>query len=134
MSKGQNKILDSLMEEHLDVNGLISRTGLSASFVRNSLKYLESTGQVEKVDKRIPYMYKIPLDNPLFRRQKLVEDYKRDLLTQENPDSLIVFLNKFPKSKWIEFVPNLEALSIAIARLDEEGKLIETIETLDDTA
>lgn len=131
MSKGQNKILDSLMEEHLDVNGLISRTGLSASFVRNSLKYLESTGQVEKVDKRIPYMYKIPLDNPLIRQKESVAMYEEELLDPQANEKLINMMKKIPKADWLIAADAMEACSIAIRNLYEKGLLLETLETLD---
>lgn len=129
MSKGQNKILDTLLTNGpKSIQDLLYDTGLSISFIRLQLKYLESAGQVEKVDQRIPHIYRIPPENPIIKRQKLVEDYKRDLPTQENPDRFMVFLSKFPKSQWIDMVPNFEALAVAITRLDEEGQLIDTLE------
>lgn len=128
MSKGQDKLLDALMKEPMDVNRLIDATCLSASFVRNSLKYLESTGQVEKVDSRVPYIYRIPPNNPLIRYYHLIEDYKKDLIYKPKADSFTEFMNTIPKEQWIEIIPNLEALAIAITTLHEEGKLTSTLE------
>lgn len=129
MSKGQNRILDSLMKENLDVNGLIEVTQLSDSFVRNSLKYLESTGQVEKVDKRVPYMYRIPPDNPLIRNQRIVEEYKQDLMDKNREtDTLGRFVQGIPKEHWLTMADNFELMSAAIKKLEAEGLLFETLE------
>lgn len=129
MSKGQNKILDTLLTNGpKSIQDLLYDTGLSISFIRLQLKYLESAGQVEKVDQRVPHIYRIPPENPIIKRQKLIEEYKTDLLGPDRTDRFVVWLNKFPKSEWIEMVPNLEALAVAITRLDEEGQLIDTLE------
>jgi hypothetical protein len=128
MGNGKNNILDALMEEPMSIEDLKNRTGLSDSYVRNSVRHMELQGSVEKVDKRVPYMYRIPLDNPLMRHRELVKDYKKTLLTGEDLDDISKFVRNYPKNIWIDIVPNLEAVAIAITRLNEEGLLLETLE------
>lgn len=129
MGNGKNYILDALMEEPMSIEDLKNRTGLSDSYVRNTVRYMESKGSVEKVDKRIPYMYRIPVDNPLIKHHKIVKEYKETLISGKDLDTITEFIRKCPKSAWIEMIPNLEAAAVAITQLNEEGRLIETLET-----
>ncbi len=128
LSKGQAQIVEKLLLEPLDVNGLMEVTGLSSSFIRNAVKYLEAAGRVEKVDKRLPYIYRIPLDSPLIKQKELIEYYKEKLLAKDKSNTIVAMLIKAPVTEWVTYSDDLEAAAYAIRELDGQGKLIETLE------
>lgn len=134
MGKGKDYILDALMESPLSIEGLKTRTGLSDSYVRNTVRFMESKGQLEKVDQRIPYMYRVPPSNPALKLREAIKAYEEELLNPQSNADLINLLKKVPKNGWVEAADEMEACAIAIRNLHERGLLIETIETLDDTA
>ena len=128
MSKGQNKILDTLMEKPKSIQDLIYDTGLSMSFIRLQLKYLEASAQVEKVDDRVPYLYRIPTTSPRMRQRELISLYRVKILEMDKDNSIVKMLSQAPKNQWITIADDLEATAIAIRNLDSEGLLIETLE------
>ena len=131
LTKGQALIVEKLMLEPLDVQGLMEVTDLSSSFIRNQLRYMEATGQVEKVDKRIPHIYRIPVDNPLLRQKAAIEEYVKALATltadTETIDPVLKLYKRISKAKWLALADEMEASAIAVRKLNSQGKLIETL-------
>jgi len=128
MSNGQQKVIEQLLVAPATIQELMERTYLSDSFVRNTVRFLETTGQVEKTDNRVPYVYKIPENNPLIRKREEIAIAKRELLSEEEPIShFIKLFHKKPKENWPQYADTMEIIAIAIKELQAEGKLIETL-------
>jgi DNA-binding transcriptional ArsR family regulator len=130
LNKGQEIILDSLLESSKSINDLVLATDLSDSYVRNTVKYLEASGQVEKVDMRTPYIYRIPLDDPRVKLKELVQLYETKLIARDMGNSIVKFLIelKLPKDRWPEMADDFEAAAIAIRNLNKQRKLVPTLE------
>lgn len=128
LTKGQIAIIDILMLEPMDVQGLKELTHLSDSFVRNTVRYLEVAGQIEKVDNRVPYIYRIPVDDPRVKKKALIETYEQKIMTRDKSNTIVNMLMKAPVNMWPELADDLEAAAYAIRNLDNEGKLIETLD------
>jgi hypothetical protein len=127
-SKGQQAIFDTLMDKPMTIMQLMEVTYLSDSFVRNTVKFLEQTGQVEKVDDRVPFMYRVSEKSNAAKESKLCKGYKLALINSESTDSLDRwFISSVPKNFWNTMPVNLRAMAKAIEELESEGKLIETL-------
>jgi hypothetical protein len=83
---------------------------------------------VEKVDKRIPYIYRIPDNNPLVRNHKLIKEYRTKLINKDSSNTIVNMLMKAPTNEWVDIANDLESAAIAIRQLDTEGLLLETLE------
>lgn len=126
-SKGQEKILETLDEKPRTVMELIEVTYLSDSFIRNTIRIMEQTGQVEKIDTRVPYVYRIALNSPRMRLKEKIQQAKQDLIAETPFNPLTKFLREKEKEKWPVWADTMEAIALAVRELEAEGKLIETL-------
>jgi len=126
-SKGQERILETLDEKPRTIMELIEVTYLSDSFIRNTIRILEQTGQVEKIDSRVPYVYRIALNSNRMRLKEKIQQAKNDLLAETPVNPLSKFMKEKDKDKWPLWADAMEAIAIAIKELEAEGKLIETL-------
>lgn len=126
-SKGQEKILETLDEKPRTVMELIEVTYLSDSFIRNTIRIMEQTGQVEKIDTRVPYVYRIALNSPRMRLKEKIQQAKQDLIAETPFNPLTKFLREKEKEKWPVWADTMEAIALAVRELESEGKLIETL-------
>lgn len=126
-SKGQQAIFDTLLEKPRTINQLMEVTYLSDSFVRNTIRFMEQTGQVEKIDDRVPYVYKIAENSTAVKEIRIAEDYKKNIMAGKASDPIEKMLASIPKSTWLTAAMGMRAMSKAIEELNAEGKLIETL-------
>ena len=128
LSVPQQVLLEALAEP-MSIQDLAGTTKFSVSYVRTQLKILESAGRVERVDNRMPYIYRMPLDSPLMKHKARIQKYKAALIGDiEADNSVILLLQKAPREQWPEIAEELRAIAESIDMLNGEGRLIQTLE------
>ena len=128
INKGQEVVLDTLLVKQMSIVELVAATDFSDSYIRMTLKYLEAMGQVEKVDNRVPFVYRIPLNDPKVKLREMVTQYEIELLNKETQVGIAKAVQKIPKNQWVDISDDYEAVAMAIRNLDKQGKLVETLE------
>lgn len=122
------KLLEHLTKEPMSIYELKDKVNISVSSIRNIIIGLEKAHVISKVDNRVPYIYRLDNKNPIVDHQQKVQDYKALLTTNVETDKTVVLMfRKLPKSEWIRFAEELEAIIAAVGNLDTEGRLIETL-------
>lgn len=125
----QLQVFELLEAKPSSVMDIVEATKLSESYVRGQLKLMEETGRVEKVDERLPYVYRIPEDSPVVVMKQKVKEYKKLLLspTTETDKTLVIQLRAVPKAQWSKVAIEMQAIAETIHQLDSEGLLIDTL-------
>lgn len=115
--------------DKMSVNQVASATGLSLNYVRVQLRFIEQAGIIEKVDDRLPIIYKLAPNSPVVKNHEKIDHAKRALLADsvDEKNNMAVFIRKFPKNMWPEIAKALEIYSVAIKDLDADNKLIDTL-------
>lgn len=129
LTSPQILILESLSITPLSVAKLSTDTGLSASYLRSQIKLLEVTGRIERVDDRMPYIYRVPATSPFLQYRDKVSKYREILARDGDSDnSFVKLLRKAPKEHWPAIANDLRALVETIDMLESDGRLVDTLE------
>lgn len=122
-------ILESLSIKPLSIADLSKQTDLSASYLRSQIKLLEVAGRIERVDNRMPYIYRIPSASPFLQYRDKVSKYReifgRDMASD---NSFVMLIRKAPKENWPAIANDLRAIVETIDLLESDGRLIDTLE------
>lgn len=122
-----NTVIHLLKDENLSVNAIAAKTGLSINYVRVQLRFMEQSGVIEKVDERLPIIYKVSPTNMLVRNADAIANAKKDLLSDNGDNDMGKFIKKFPKKYWPDAANAMDAYSAAIRELESDNKLIDTL-------
>lgn len=128
-SSFQLQVMELLETKPASIVDIMEATKLSESYIRGQIKLMEETGRVEKVDERLPYMYRIPEDSPVVVMKQKVKEYKKLLMnpTTETDKTLVVQLRAVPKAQWAKIAVEMQAIAETIHQLDSEGLLVDTL-------
>lgn len=128
-SSFQLQVMELLETKPASIIDIMEATKLSESYIRGQIKLMEETGRVEKVDERLPYMYRIPEDSPVVVMKQKVKEYKKLLMnpTTETDKTLVVQLRAVPKAQWAKIAVEMQAIAETIHQLDSEGLLVDTL-------
>lgn len=129
LTSPQILMLESLSIAPLSVVELSEQTGMSASHVRAQIKLLEVAGRIERVDSRMPYIYRIPASSPFLKYRDKVGKYREILGRDKDSDnSFVKLLRKAPKEQWPELANDLRAIVETIDQLESDNLLVDTLE------
>lgn len=129
LTSPQLLLLESLATTPMTIADLANETRFSSSYVRAQLKILEATGRLEKVDSRMPFMYRVPLNSPFLAHRDRISKY-REILGQgkESDNSFVKLIRKAPKADWPALAEELRAIVDTIEVLEADGRLVDTLE------
>lgn len=129
LTQPQIVMLESLSLVPMTIADLANETRFSTSYIRAQIKILEATGKIERVDNRQPFIYRVPTTSPFLQYRDKVAKYKEILGNEAKTDnSFVQLIRKAPKSQWPDIANELRAIVETIDILDNEGRLIETLE------
>lgn len=124
----QEAIIELLEKESLPIAKIAGALAISEGYIRTTIKSMELTGMVEKVDDRLPYYYRISESRAHIDRDRVNKLKKQLMLPLEDKDGkLITMLKDKSKSLWVAAAEELDAISAAIKELDSEDKLHDTL-------
>lgn len=124
----QSAIMELLNIEPMGVNDLASKTATSTGYIRTQLKAMEAARMVERVDNRMPFIYKVAPKKDPSEHTELIATMKIRLMgTEKDSNPIVELIKTSPRKLWEPLITSLVVMSAAIQELKDEGKLVDTL-------
>lgn len=131
----QKDIIASLKDgQEKTVDEIVADTNISDSSVRNNLRLLVVKGEILLDKKRQPFTYSLNQESETIEWRRAVTQAKRILLNPEGDinNPTLKILKDTPRREWQTMRKVYLQLAEAIKEMDDEGKLIDTLEIAHD--
>ena len=124
----QEAIIELLeSNDPLPVNKIASHLGISEGYVRTTVKAMELSNMIEKVDNRLPYYYKVKVKSA-GQYEKEIAQVKAYLLGDKEPrNEILAVIWNMSRAEWDKNLVLLHAIAGAVQELHNEGKLVDTL-------